>query len=140
MEYKRFGNTVAVKISRGEEVMASLKQVCEKENIKCGQISGIGAAGHVVVGLYKVAEKKYYSNAFDGEMEMTSLIGNVSEKDGGVYLHCHANFAGADGRAVGGHLSEAVISGACEIFIDIADRSIGRRLDAATGLNVFDFS
>lgn len=138
MEYKKFGDAIAVKIDRGEEILASLKKVCEKENVKCGSITGIGAVGHAVIGLYKVAEKKYCSNTFDGEMEMTSLTGNVSEKDGGVYLHCHANFAKADGQAVGGHLSEAVISGACEIFINVVNGKIGRKADAATGLNVFD--
>lgn len=140
MEYKKFGNDIAVKIDRGEEVIASLKEICRKENVKCGSIVGLGAAGHVVVGLYKVAERKYYSNVFDGEMEMTSLIGNVSEKDGEVYLHCHANFAKADGSVFGGHLSEAVISGACEIFINAVNGKIGRKTDDATGLNVFDFS
>lgn len=140
MEYKKFGNDIAVKIDRGEEVLASLKEICRKENVKCGSIVGLGAAGHAVVGLYKVAEKKYYSNVYDGEMEMTSLIGNVSEKDGEVYLHCHANFAKADGSVFGGHLSEAVISGACEIFINVVDGKIARKTDDATGLNVFDFS
>lgn len=140
MEYKKFGDIIAVKIDRGEEVLGSLKEVCEKENVKSGSITGLGAAGHAVIGLYKVAERKYYSNTFDGEMEMTSIIGNVSEKDGEVYLHCHANFAKADGSVIGGHLSEAVISGACEIFIHTIKGRIGRKKDNATGLNVFDFS
>lgn len=140
MEYKKFGNTIVVKVGRGEEVLASVKEVCKKENVKCASFTGLGAAGHVVVGLYKVAERKYCSNTFDGEMEMTSLTGNVSEKDGEVYLHCHANFAKADSSVVGGHLSEAVISGACEIFINIVNGHVGRKADDATGLNVFDFS
>ena len=67
MEYKKFGDVIAVKIDRGEEILASLKKICEKENVKCGSITGIGAVGHAVIGLYKVAEKKYCSNTFDGE-------------------------------------------------------------------------
>ena len=138
MKYKRFGSTLAVRIDRGEEIVKSVAAVCEKERVTCGSIEGIGAVDHAVVGLYRVAEKKYYSNTFDGEMEMTSLLGNVSEKDGKVYLHFHANFAKADGQVIGGHLNEAVISGTGELFIRIVDDTLGRRPDPVTGLNIFD--
>lgn len=138
MNYKRFGSTIAVRIDRGEEILKSIAAVCEKEQVKCAGIEGIGAVDHAVVGLYRVAEKKYYSNTFDGEMEMTSLLGNVSVKDGSVYLHCHANFAKADGQVVGGHLNEAVISGTGELLIRMENANLGRRPDPVTGLNIFD--
>lgn len=138
MQYKRYGNTLAVRIDRGDEIVSAIRDVCEKEHVRCGSVSGIGAVGHAVVGLYKVEEKQYHSNTFDGEMELTSLLGNVSEKDGQVYLHFHAAFANEEGQVFGGHLNEAVISGTGEIFIQILDGSMGRRLDPETGLNIFD--
>jgi len=138
MECKKIGNTLVLRVDRGEELLKTIQSACEQENVKFGFITGLGAADHAVVGLYRVEEQKYYSNTFDGEMELTSLIGNVTEMNGKVYLHLHANFAKADGQVVGGHLSEAVISGTGEIFIQILDGSMGRRRDEATGLNVFD--
>ncbi|HEX3016967.1 MAG TPA: DUF296 domain-containing protein [Caproicibacter sp.] len=138
MNYTKSGNLVAVRVDRGEEIVSCVKTVCEKEHIRFGSIAGIGAVDHAVVGLYRVAEKKYFSNTFDGEMEMTSLLGNATEKDGQVYLHFHANFAKADGQVVGGHLNEAVVSGTAEIFIHTAEGAIGRRVDPVTGLNIFD--
>lgn len=138
MEYKRIGDTLVARIDRGEEILQSLKTICEKENIRLASVSAIGAVDHAVVGLYRVDEKKYYKNTFDGEMEMTSLSGNVTEKKGQVYLHLHANFAGADGKVVGGHLNEAVISGTCEMFIHTLSGTVGRKPDDETGLNVFD--
>ena len=139
MEYKKFGDTVAMRVDRGEEIIACVKSVCEKEHITLGSVSGIGAVDHAVVGLYRVAEKKYYSNTLEGGMEMTSLLGNVTEKDGQVYLHFHAAFAKEDGQVFGGHLNEAVVSGTGEIFIQTLPASIGRKIDPATGLNVFAF-
>lgn len=139
MIYQKLGNVLAVRVNRGEEIVSSLKKVCEKEQVKSGSISGIGAVGHIVLGLYRVEEQKYHSNTFDGEMELTSLLGNVSEMDGKVYLHLHATAAKADGAVVGGHLNEAVVSGTGEIFIQILDGCIGRIPDPATGLNLFDF-
>lgn len=138
MKCKRFGDTLVVRPDRGEELVTEIKNACEQEKVKLGSIVGIGTVSHAVIGLYKVAEQKYCSNTFDGEMELTSLTGNVTEADGKVYLHLHANFAMSDGRVVGGHLNEAVISGTGEIFIHILNGSMGRYRDAETGLNVFD--
>jgi uncharacterized protein len=138
MQYKVFGSTIVVRIDRGDEIMASVKEICKKEGIKLASISALGAVDHAVVGLYRVEEKNYLPNTFDGDMEMTSLTGNVTTKDGEVYLHMHADFADARGRVFGGHLTEAVISGTCEMFIQLIDGEIGRRLDEATGLNILD--
>ncbi len=138
MVYKEFGSMVVLRIDRGEEIVSSVKKVCEKENIRLACISALGAVDHAVVGLYLVEERKYSPNSFDGEMEMTSLTGNVTTKDGAVYLHMHADFADGSGHTFGGHLNEAVISGTCEMFIQRLDGEIGRRLDAETGLNILD--
>lgn len=138
MIYKKFGDTIVARIDRGEEILASVKSICEKEQVKLASISALGAVDHVVVGLYKVAEKRYFSNTFEGEMEMTSLTGNVSVKNEEVYLHMHADFADAEGHVFGGHLTEAVISGTCEMFIHTLNGAVGRRVDEATELNLLD--
>lgn len=138
MKYKVFGSTIVARIDRGEEIVASVKSICETERVKLGSISALGAVGHAVVGLYRVEEQKYSPNTFDQELEMTSLIGNVTTKDGEVYLHLHANFADEKGHAFGGHLNEAVVSGTCELFLQVLDGSVGRVHDEVTGLNIFD--
>ncbi len=138
MKYKRSADTVVLRVDRGEEIISAVKEVCVQEHIACAAVSGIGAVGHAVVGLYHVAGKQFHSNTFDCELEMTSLLGNVSEKDGKVYLHLHAVFAKEDGQALGGHLSEAVVSGTAEIFITVLQDAVGRFQDPVTGLNLFD--
>ena len=90
----------------------------------------------MVLGLYKVNEKKYYSSEYKEEMEMTSLTGNISVKDNEPYLHFHANFGREDGSVVGGHLNKAVISATCEIIIHRINGVIGRKFDNEIGLNV----
>lgn len=138
MKCKKFGDTLVVRIDRGDEIMSAIQSACEQEHVKFGSITGLGAVDHAVVGLYRVAEHKYYSNTFDGEMELTSLIGSVTEMDGKTYLHLHANFAKADGQVIGGHLSKATVSGTGEIIIQIMDGKMNRLPDSATGLNLFD--
>ena len=138
MQCKKYGRTIAVRISRGEELVSALRDACVKEGVKFGFITGIGAVDHAVVSLYRVTEKKYYPSTFDEDMEMTALNGSITEMDGSPYLHLHVGFAGADGRAVGGHLKEAVVSGTGEVFIQIVDGTMDRRPDPETGLNLFD--
>ncbi len=138
MVYKIFGDTIVVRIDRGEEILSTVINICKKENVKLASITALGAVDHAVVGLYRVAEKRYFPNTFDGEMEMTSLTGNVTTKDGEVYLHMHADFADEEGHVFGGHLNEAVISGTCEMFIHTISGTVERKADDVTGLNVFD--
>lgn len=133
MVYRKLGNVLAVRLNRGEEIVSSLTKVCEKERVACGSIAGIGAVGHVVLGLYRVEEQNYHSHVFDGEMELTSLLGNVSEMDGRVYLHLHATVAKDNGSVLGGHLNEAVVSGTGEIFIRLLDGTIGRITESGYG-------
>ena len=139
MQYRVFGDTYVVRLQRGEEVLACLRELCEKESISLGTVSAIGAVNHVVVGVYRVDEQKYVANTIDGVMELTSLMGNITEKDGEPYLHLHATFGDLTGKVIGGHLNEAVVSATCELFVRKVEGHVGRRLDPETGLNIFDF-
>lgn len=139
MDYRRSGNTYAVRFERGEEVVEKLMELVEKEGIKAASISAIGACDYIQVGLYNVDERKYYSHELTGPMEITSLLGNVSEKDGKPYLHLHITVADEEIRAFGGHLNKCMISGTCEMFINVVDIAIDRMIDDKTGLNVFKF-
>ena len=139
MQYRVFGDPYVVRLQRGEEVLACLRELCEKESISLGTVSAIGAVNHVVVGVYRVDEQKYVANTFDGVMELTSLMGNITEKDGEPYLHLHATFGDLTGKVIGGHLNEAVVSATCELFVRKVEGHVGRRLDPETGLNIFDF-
>lgn len=140
MEYKKFGSTFAVRINRGEEVIAQLEKLCKTENIYFAKVSAIGAADKITVGLYNVEQKKYFKKTFIGEAEITSLLGNITEKDGEPYIHLHINAADENLNAFGGHLNECVISGTCEMFVDEISGNTGRAYDSKTGLNLFDFS
>ncbi len=44
MEYRKFDNRFIVRIDRGEEILQKIKELCEKEDIRTGYATGIGAA------------------------------------------------------------------------------------------------
>lgn len=140
MEYAESGGVIVARLEVGEEIVACVTAVAERENLTFAEVSGIGAVKEFGVSVYDVAAKKYYDNYFDGPMELTSLLGTVTRKDGAPYVHLHATAGGSDGRVYGGHLKRAVVGATCELVIRAGEMTVGRRVDEATGLNVFDFS
>ena len=138
MRYKKTGSTVILRIDRGEEIVATLKTFCTGQKITLGTIQGIGAVGTVVIGLFETKTKQYKTTTLEGDYEITSMLGSITRMDGMPYLHLHATLSDASYHAFGGHLTSAVVSGTCEIFIHPIDDTIDRRFDEDTGLNVFD--
>ena len=139
MEYRLFGDTYVVRLNRGEEILTALAAFCKAEQIRLGSVEALGAADHVVIGLYDVAAREYHKHAFDGPMEITSLTGNISAKDGELYLHLHINLCREDMSVIGGHLNECRISATCEMFVRKLEGTVERQQDAETGLNLYKF-
>lgn len=138
MKYKRFGEDIVVRLEVGEEVVASLAEIAEREGVTFAEVSGIGAVDEFCVSVFDVKAKKYFDNDFREPMEITSLLGTVSEKDGAPYIHIHASAGRADGTVIGGHLKRAVISATCELVLHTVYGRVPRFFDDATGLNLMD--
>lgn len=139
MDYRRFQDTLIVRIDRGEEITAQLRRVAEKENIRLASVEALGAVNDFTVGVYNTAEKQYYSNRFQGAYEIVSLTGTVTTIDGGFYHHLHMSAANDQGVVFGGHLNSAVVSATCEMVIRVIDGVVERAPDLETGLNLFRF-
>lgn len=139
MEFKKFDSKYVIRLEKGEEIVESIKKLCEKEDIKLGTISGIGATNRAVIGLFETNTKEYHSKELTGDMEITSLVGNISQMNGEVYLHIHINLANEENKVFGGHLTSAIISATGEIVIDIIEGVVDRKFDEEVGLNLFKF-
>ena len=139
METKRIDNYCIVRIDKGEEIVATLKQVCSEQGISLGRVTGIGAADSVKIGVFETGTKTYLSKDFTGDMEITSLCGNVTRKEGEVYLHLHVTLADKELKAFGGHLNAASVSATCECFIEILHGSVDRVFNEGIGLNLMRY-
>ena len=87
MDYRRFGNKYVVRLEKGEEIVESIKTLCRENNIRLGTVSGIGAADKATIGLFEPATKKYHSRELTGDMEITSLMGNISIPKMGTFTY-----------------------------------------------------
>ncbi len=139
MDYRKFENKIIARIDKGEEILEKIKEIALKENIKLASVSALGATNDFTVGVFKVDEKKYYSNNFVGNFEIVSLTGTINTMNGEFYTHIHMSAGNDKGEVFGGHLNRAMVSATCEMVIDIINGSVDRKLDEDIGLNLFKF-
>lgn len=139
MDYRRFGNTIVARIDKGEEILAQLEVLSEKEHIKLASVSALGAINDFTVGVFDTAERKYASNSFQGAFEIVSLWGTVNTMNGAFYTHIHMSAGDESGAVFGGHLNRAIVSATCEMVITLIDGTVDRSFDEEVGLNLFKF-
>ena len=139
MEYKRFGSKILVRIDKDEEILEKVKELALKEKIRLAAVQALGATNSFTVGVYNVAEKKYYANTFSGSFEIVSLTGTINTMNGEFYTHLHMSAGNDEGEVFGGHLNRAVVSATCEMVVDVLDGTVDRAYDPVTGLNLFKF-
>ena len=136
-KYKQSGKTYILSLDNHVEVTEALTAFCEEKNILSGRIDGLGAVSEATFRYLNPATMKYVDKTFAEQMELTSVVGNISRKDGKVYLHIHVTASRSDYSCVGGHLLTARINGACELFVTDLGVEVGRYLDNETGLNLY---
>ena len=140
MDYIRKGNTIFLRLEKGEEITESLLQIAEREKIRAASVSGIGATDDCTVGVFDIEKKRYDTFLYTGNREINCLVGNISRRENAPYVHTHITCTGKDGRVVGGHLLRAVVSLTAEIVLTLSDVNIGRKHDDTLGINLWDFS
>ena len=139
MKYRLSGDAFTVRIDRGEEIIESLKKLCEDEHVRLGRVEAIGAAEHAVIGVYDLAKKAYYPEEIDEFTEITSLNGNITSMDGKPYIHLHATLADQNHVIHGGHVLEMRVGATCEMFINVPDGEVNRQKNETLGINLWTF-
>ena len=136
MEYRKYNRDYVIRLDRGDEIVACLRSLAEKEHIRLAYLTGIGAVGTVTAGVFDTKEKVFKGHTWTGDLEIVSIGGNISTMNGEVYTHFHISVADEAGAVFGGHLNEAVISGTGELVLTVIDGETDRAFDSEIGLNL----
>lgn len=140
MEYRVYGSDILLRIDRGEEILACIQSVCEKEKITLGSVSGLGAVGEVTLGVFNREQFVYEKQTFTGDMEIASCSGNISTMEGKPYLHIHMVVGNVTQDIChGGHLNRAIVSLTGEFILHRIDGAIDRAYSPEVGLNLIQF-
>jgi len=136
---KRSGEVYVLQFERGEEVIGGLKSFCEKEEVKAGQVSMIGAAGRVELGFYYLDKKDYDKVLIDEMVEVASAQGNIAvDEKGELIIHVHGVFSTSE-KVWAGHVFSLEVGVTCEVVVRKLEGEMRREMDEGIGLKLLNF-
>ena len=121
-------------LAKGDNINKTFESFAEVKGVGYAWLNGIGALENPEIGYYSLEDKSYYRKTFKGEYELTSLIGNITLKEGKPFSHTHITFSDTEFRVFGGHLFNANITAAGEFIMQFGSDEINREMNAEIGL------
>ncbi len=132
------GKVILRRLPRGGDLLSELTELARREEIRAGTVSAIGAVSRARIGYYDQSARVYRERDLDEALEICSCLGNISLKDGEVFVHAHVVLADGAGQTRGGHLCPGTTIFAAECRIDeIRGRDLERGYDDRTGLTLW---
>lgn len=122
------------RLPMGDDLVRAITRVFREKLVRKAAFNVIGAVTSVTLGYYDVS-RQYLNKEFKGMFEIVSCMGNVSEKDGEIFVHAHIVLAGKDYQCFGGHLMPGTEIFAAELFgMPLSGKVPVRQFDEPTGL------
>ena len=144
MDYRRFGDTIYIRMDRGDEIIGAVLEICRKEQIRSATFSGIGGCSEAEIQTFLPETGTFETRTLRGMLELVSLSGNVIENDQRELCHhTHAVFSyreGAEHRMAAGHMRSITVSYTAEIELrPVQGGTIHWQFDPETGTGFWSF-
>lgn len=134
MRFETSGNTYAITIDQGEEVIEALTHFCTEHNIQNAHFTAIGAVEFVSCGYYDLIDKGYVFKSYPELLEVVSATGNVILKDNTPFVHIHAVFTDISNNAFGGHVEKMRVGVTLEVLLTVLPFTLSRTFNSEIGL------
>ncbi len=134
MQFIRQGQRVQLGFASGEHFAEPMVEWLRNERIGYATLTGLGAVRRATVSYWNADTKQYETHQLDEQMEVVSLIGNVTLRDNEPFVHAHIGLGRSDLSVVGGHLNDLEIHPTLEIWLLPGDTPVRRTLDESCGL------
>jgi uncharacterized protein len=138
MRSKRIGEgtrrTFVLVFEPGEEAIAGLQGFAREQRITAGHFTAIGAFSGATLGFFDRAKRTYEEIPVGEQVEVLTLAGNISLKEGAPQVHAHVVVGKRDGTAHGGHLLAAHVWPTLEVILSELPEHLQRVPDEETGL------
>ena len=132
------GKVILERLPHDSDLLEAMTELAGRGGIKLGTISAIGAVKRAKIGFYDQKTREYLETEINQPMEISSCLGNISLKDGEIFVHAHVTLADKEGRVLGGHLASGTIIFAAECRItELKGESLKRSYDDITGLSLW---
>jgi uncharacterized protein len=138
MRYKLLNSgdvaTYALIFSSGDEVMETLKTFANEHSLSAARFTAIGAFKSAELGYFDYDIKDYKRIEVPEQVEVLSLMGDVSLYGNESKVHAHVVLGKFDGDAIGGHLMNAIVHPTLEVILEETPGYLQRRMDRETWL------
>ena len=132
------GRAFVGRLEAGDDLVEEIEHLCTEYEVKAAWVSVLGAVRHASFAYYDQEDRRYLELESDEHHELSGFVGNISMRDGRVFLHAHATFGSSNGSTVGGHLLPG-----CEVFVaevtirEMTGVELNRTPDEVTGLSLW---
>lgn len=130
--------TYALVFDTGDEVMAGLLDFAKRNHVDAAALTAIGGFQSATLGYFDIGSKEYLEIPCGEQVEVLTLAGDVSHRQGDPQLHMHAVLGRRDGSTLGGHLIRAVVRPTLEVMLTETPSHLRRTYDPDAGLPLID--
>ncbi len=126
--------TFALILDSGDEVVSALEDFAAHQQLEASRLTAIGAFMRCTLGYFDWEKKDYLRIPVDEQVEVLSLVGDITLDEGKPKLHAHVVVGRRDGSTRGGHLLEAHVRPTLEVLLTDSPAHLARAFDPESGL------
>ncbi len=133
----RQGRIFFARLDHGADIISQITNLAEKNGIKTGALSAIGALSRAELGYYDQVSHEYCKIAVEAPVELASCSGNITLREDLPFVHAHAVLSDRAGKTWAGHLTCGTIF-AAEVYLqELSGLPLKRVPDSITGLKLW---
>ncbi len=134
-----YGKVLIGRLPTDGDLLEEMTAAVNQSGVRLGVFSVIGALRSVALGYYDQQTQRYVESVHLKEkFEIAQCCGNISLKDGNVFVHAHITLGRRDGTALAGHVMPGSMIFAAEYYIqELLGPDLVRGHDQQTGLSLW---
>ncbi len=130
-----------LRLEDGDDIMASLRKFSRAKRIRGATVEGIGSLKRAKLGYFDFERTREYTwLVLEEDMEVLSLLGNISTKHESYLPHVHVTLGRKDFTVMGGHLDDGSLANMIELVVRKVPGKLVKLPDEKTGLNILKLS
>lgn len=123
-------------LKSGTKLPEAIAELAARDKVSTALLTAIGGVNELCIAYFDHGTKKYENRDYHEDLEVTSLVGNVTLKGRTPFVHIHGTFGRRDMSVVGGHVVSATVHPLLELVVTRTANKALRRFDEVVGLNV----
>ena len=119
---------------RGDEFIESLMAFAKAHSIRGAHFAGLGAFETSTISWWNWDTKQYEKHEIAEQVEVLSIIGELTMFEGDVRVHAHVTLGLRDLSVIGGHLFRGLVRPTLEVHLTDYGVTLERAIDPASQL------